>query len=91
MAIPVYLWLEDQCGRAIKGSVNIKNREGSIEVIELMHSVKQPVDKLTGRITAKRIYSSYAFMKKIDASFSYLGELILSVPHKTSHILESTS
>lgn len=48
MAIPVYLWLEDQCGRAIKGSVNIKNREGSIEVIELMHSVKQPVDKLTG-------------------------------------------
>lgn len=72
MAIPVYLWLEDQCGRAIKGSVNIKNREGSIEVIELMHSVQQPVDKLTGRITAKGIYSSYAFMKEIDASSSYL-------------------
>ena len=33
MAIPVYLWLEDDAGRRINGSVDIKDREGSIEVI----------------------------------------------------------
>lgn len=35
MAIPVYLWLEDDSGRRINGSVDIKYREGSIEVIDL--------------------------------------------------------
>lgn len=72
MAIPVYLWLEDDSGRSVKGSVDIKNREGSIEVIELMHSVEQPIDKLSGKITSKRIYSSYAFMKEIDSSSPWL-------------------
>lgn len=55
MAIPVYLWLEDDSGRKIKGSVDIQDREGSIEVIEFMHSIEQPIDKLTGKTTAKRI------------------------------------
>lgn len=72
MAIPIYLWLEDDSGRRINGSVEIKGREGSIEVIEFMHSIEQPVDKLSGKITAKRICSTYAFMKEIDSSSSYL-------------------
>jgi len=32
MAIPVYLWLKDDGGAEIKGSVDVNNREGSIEV-----------------------------------------------------------
>lgn len=36
MAIPVYLWLEDDGGAPIKGSVDVNGREGSIEVSELM-------------------------------------------------------
>jgi len=32
MAIPAYLWLKDDGGASIKGSVNIFDREGSIEV-----------------------------------------------------------
>ena len=37
-----------------------------------MHSIEQPIDKFSGKITAKRICSTYAFMKENDASSSYL-------------------
>lgn len=53
MAIPVYLWLEDDNGLPVKGEVDIPGREGTIEVTELMHSVEQPMDPLTGKATAK--------------------------------------
>lgn len=33
MAIPAYLWLKDDGGADIKGSVDIYGREGSIEII----------------------------------------------------------
>ncbi len=46
MAVAVYLWLTDDTGNKFKGSVDVKGREGSIEIIELMHS-----DRLS--ITAK--------------------------------------
>lgn len=72
MAIPVYLWLEDDGGVPIKGSVDVNGREGSIEVSEPMHSVEQPTDFLTGKASAKQLHSSYAFMKGIDNSSSYL-------------------
>lgn len=72
MAIPVYLWLEDDGGTPIKGSVDADGREGCIEVSELMHSVEQPIDFLTGKATAKRLHSSYAFIKGIDSSSLYL-------------------
>lgn len=49
MAIPVYLWLEDDGGTPINGCVDVNGRDGSIEVIELMHSVEQPTDPLTGQ------------------------------------------
>lgn len=78
MAIPVYLWLEDDDGTFINGSVDIKRREGSIEVSELMHSVEQSIDPLTGKIMAKRLHSSYAFMKSVDSSSSYLYKALAS-------------
>lgn len=59
MSIPVYLWLEDDGGSPIKGSVDVNGREGSIEVSELMHSVEQPTDFLTGKATATRNGETY--------------------------------
>lgn len=53
MAIPVYLWLEDDGGTPVKGSVNVNGREGSIEVNELMYSIEQPTAPQTGKATAK--------------------------------------
>lgn len=32
MATPVYLWLKDDSGSLVKGSVDVKGREGAIEI-----------------------------------------------------------
>ncbi len=44
MAIPVYLWLEDDSEVLIRGNIDVNGKEESIEVSELMHSVEQPPD-----------------------------------------------
>ncbi|WP_148250209.1 Hcp family type VI secretion system effector [Raoultella terrigena] len=72
MAIPVYLWLTDDSGNQVKGSVDMQDREGSIEIIELMHSVELPADDLTGKITSKRQHGDYALIKELDSSSPYL-------------------
>lgn len=72
MAIPVYLWLTDDAGNQVKGSVDIRGREGSIEIIELMHSVDLPIDELTGKTTGKRIHGDFSLIKEIDSSSPYL-------------------
>jgi type VI secretion system secreted protein Hcp len=48
MAIPVYLWLKDDGGADIKGSVDVKDREGSIEVVAQEHNLYIPTDNNTG-------------------------------------------
>lgn len=77
MAIPVYLWLTDDAGNLVKGSVDINGREGSIEVVELMHSVDLPTDDKTGRITAKRVHGDYALIKEVDSSSPYLYQGVI--------------
>ncbi|BBV17228.1 hypothetical protein IOMTU157_2484 [Citrobacter portucalensis] len=57
MAIPTYLWLKDDGGADIKGSVDIHGREGSIEIIGLNHGVMQPTDKHNGKATSLRVHS----------------------------------
>ena len=42
MAIPAYLWLKDDGGADIKGSVDVRGREGSIEIVGLTHDVSIP-------------------------------------------------
>jgi type VI secretion system secreted protein Hcp len=49
MAIPVYLWLKDDGGADIKGSVDVKDREGSIEVVAQEHNLYIPTDNNTGK------------------------------------------
>lgn len=72
MAVPVYLWLTDDAGNKIKGSVDVKGREGSIEIIELMHNVELPTDDLTGKISSKCHHGDYALIKELDCSSPYL-------------------
>ena len=50
MAIPAYLWLKDDGGAHIKGSVDVKDREGSIEILAFGHGLHLPTDNLTGKI-----------------------------------------
>ncbi len=68
MAIPAYLWLKDDGGADIKGSVDVRGREGSIEIIGLNHGVMQPTDKHNGKATSLRVHSPYSFDKEVDAS-----------------------
>lgn len=92
MAIPVYLWLKDDSGTDIKGSVDVRGREGSIEVTSLVHSVEIPTDNRTGNITGTRIYQPFGFMKEIDSSSIFLyqsvttGKALASAEFKLYHI-----
>lgn len=73
MPIPPYLWLKDDGGADIKGSVDVKDREGSIEVISMGHGVNLPVDTANGKITGTRQHSSFNFEKEVDSSSPYLS------------------
>lgn len=49
MAIPAYLWLKDDGGADIKGSVDVRDREGSIEILSFGHGLHIPTDSNTGK------------------------------------------
>lgn len=72
MAIPAYLWLKDDGGADIKGSVDVKDREGSIEVLGFSHGLHLPTDGNTGKITGTRVHSALTFEKEFDSSSPYL-------------------
>ena len=44
MPIPAYMWIYDDGGAAIKGSVDVNGREGSIEILGFNHGLNIPVD-----------------------------------------------
>ncbi|NDO80647.1 Hcp family T6SS protein CtsH1 [Citrobacter sp. NCU1] len=78
MAIPAYLWLKDDGGADIKGSVDVKNREGSIEVIEFVHSLTIPTDSNSGKLTGTRIHTPVVLVKEFDSSSPYLYKAVTS-------------
>lgn len=73
MPIPAYMWLKDDGGADIKGSVDVQDREGSIEIIGLSHGLTLPVDTASGKITGTRQHSSMMLEKEIDSSSPYLN------------------
>lgn len=76
MAIPAYLWLKDDGGADIKGSVDVKDRESSIEVLGFAHGLFLPTDNNTGKITGARIHSPITFEKEFDSSSPYLYKTV---------------
>ena len=76
MAIPAYMWLKDDGGTNIKGSVDIKDREHSIEILGFGHGVYLPTDNNTGKITGTRIHSALSFDKEFDSSSPYLYKAV---------------
>ncbi|WP_338922838.1 Hcp family type VI secretion system effector [Pseudomonas silesiensis] len=76
MAIPVYLWLKDDGGALIRGSVDVHMREGSIEVLALDHSVYSATDNNTGKVTSTRVHAPLEFTKEIDSSSPYLYKAV---------------
>jgi len=92
MPIPPYLWLKDDGGADIKGSVDVQDREGSIEVIGMSHGINIPVDPSNGKITATRSHSPFRFEKEVDSSTPYLykaaatGQTLKSAEFRFYHI-----
>jgi len=76
MAIPIYLWLKDDGGADIKGSADIKDREGSIEVTGFTHNLRLPTDAFTGKVTGTRQHAPVLFQKEIDSSSLYLMKAV---------------
>lgn len=76
MAIPAYLWLKDDGGACIKGSVDVTGRDGSIEVLGFGHSLHIPTDGNTGKITGTRIHGALGFEKEFDRSSPYLYKAV---------------
>lgn len=76
MPIPAYMWIKDDGGADIKGSVDVQNREGSIEVIGFSHGLNLPVDSVNGTITGKRSHSPMLIEKEFDSSSPYLYKAV---------------
>ena len=76
MAIPAHLWLKDDGGADIKGSVNVMGREGSIEVLGFGHGLFLPVDSASGKITGTRQHAPLVFEKEFDYSSPYLYKAV---------------
>lgn len=72
MAIPAYMWLKDDQGNEIEGSVSVAEREGSIEVLGFEHELRIPTDNDTGALTGTRKHEPFVLTKSYDASSPYL-------------------
>ncbi|CAG9182377.1 Major exported protein [Cupriavidus laharis] len=78
MAIPAYMWIKDDGGADIKGSVTVSGREGSVEVVAFDHAVNIPTDSNTGKLTGTRVHKPIVFCKETDASTPYLYKAVTS-------------
>jgi len=76
MPIPAYMWLKDDGGADIKGSVTVQGREGSVEVIGFGHGLNIPVDSSSGKVTGTRSHSPMSIEKEFDASSPYLYKAV---------------
>lgn len=76
MAIPAYLWLKDDGGALIKGSVDVKDRENSIEISSFSHNLYIPTDDNTGKLTGTRVHGALIFEKEFDSSSPYLMKAV---------------
>ncbi len=72
MAIPAYMWITDDQGNTIDGSVTIADREGSVEVLEFAHKLRIPTDNDNGALTGTRKHEPFGFTKAYDSASPYL-------------------
>lgn len=84
MPIPANLWLKDDGGADIRGSVDVHNREGSIEVTGFSHNVRLPTDLHTGKPTGTRKHAPIIIQKEFDASSPYLYKAVATGQSLTS-------
>jgi type VI secretion system secreted protein Hcp len=72
------MWLKDDGGADINGSVTVSGRENSVEVVAFDHSVYIPTDNNTGKLTGTRTHKAITLTKEVDASTPYLYKAVTS-------------
>lgn len=60
----------------LKGSVDIQDRDGSIEIVGFSHGLNIPVDSANGKITGKRSHSPIMIEKEFDSASPYLYKAV---------------
>lgn len=76
MALPAYMRVKGQKSGNIQGSVTLKGREGSIEVIECHHSIISPRDPHSGLPTGKRMHQPFTVVKVTDKATPVLYNVL---------------
>jgi type VI secretion system secreted protein Hcp len=76
MAIPAYMWLKDDGGNLIRGSVDVQDRENSVEILSFSHGLLVPTDSNTGKITGTRLHAPLMIEKEFDSSSPYLYKAV---------------
>ncbi|MGC4232139.1 MAG: type VI secretion system tube protein TssD [Niabella sp.] len=88
MALNAYLRLKGQNQGNIKGSVTLKGRENTIEVIACNHEVVLPRDAASGLATGKRRHLPLVITKELDRSTPLLMQALISGEVLTSFELQ---
>lgn len=92
MAVPVHLFLTDDGGATIRGSSDVQDREGSMELQGLHHNLNLPTDPMTGKVTGTRQHSPFRFTKELDSASPCLfkaaatGQTLKSAEFRFYHI-----
>lgn len=73
MPTPIYMNINDG---AVKGSVEIAGREGTVEIIEMDHDVHIPTDIHSGRSSGVRQHGRMNVRAAVDASTPYLYKAV---------------
>ncbi len=78
MPTPAYLNIKAEKSGDIKGSVKVKGREDSIEVLAFSHEIQMPTDPQTGRLAGVRRHLPLVITKAFDKSSPLLYQLVCS-------------
>ena len=76
MAIPAYMWIKDDQGSAVDGTVNVAGRQGSVEILGFNHEIRIPTDSDTGALTGTRKHEPFVILKAYDSSTPYLYKAV---------------
>ncbi len=77
-ALNAYLKVKGRTLGDIKGSVNLKGREGQIAVLNSNHEIVSPRDMATGLPTGKRQHKPFVITKELDKSSPILYKALIT-------------
>lgn len=82
MSLPAYLFLYDENGRLVSnvgGELSrdlLSDRQQGIEIMSSQHSVYQPADGSSGRLTGVRQHNAFVLHKQVDKNSPLLNDAV---------------